>query len=153
GELYVCGRIKDLIIIHGRNYYPQDIEWQASQIDGVRRGNVVAFGLEDASLGRERVIVAAEVRSPHADDLKAKIGAKVLETLALKVDEVVLLAPGSLPKTSSGKLQRNRTSELYRTGTLGKGANQAGALDVIKHLATSRWNYIRAAFGSRDSED
>ncbi|MFZ6185977.1 fatty acyl-AMP ligase [Nannocystis pusilla] len=153
GELYVCGRIKDLIIIHGRNYYPQDLEWQASQVEGVRRGNVVAFGIEDASLGRERVIVAAEVRTPHADDLRDKIAAKILETLALKPDEVVLLAPGSLPKTSSGKLQRNKTSELYRDGQLGKGAVKAGTIDVIKHLATSRWSYIRAAFGSRDAED
>ncbi|WAS93721.1 fatty acyl-AMP ligase [Nannocystis punicea] len=153
GELYVCGRIKDLIIIHGRNYYPQDLEWQASQVEGVRRGNVVAFGIEDASLGRERVIVAAEVRTPHADDLRDKIAAKTLETLGLRPDEVVLLAPGSLPKTSSGKLQRNKTSELYRDGQLGKGANKAGTIDVIKHLATSRWSYIRAAFGSRDAED
>ncbi|MDC0670174.1 fatty acyl-AMP ligase [Nannocystis radixulma] len=153
GELYVCGRIKDLIIIHGRNYYPQDLEWQASQVEGVRRGNVVAFGIEDASLGRERVIVAAEVRTPHADDLRDKIAAKILETLALKPDEVVLLGPGSLPKTSSGKLQRHKTSELYRDGQLGKGAIKAGTLDVIKHLATSRWGYIRAAFGSRDADD
>ncbi|MCY0988547.1 fatty acyl-AMP ligase [Nannocystis sp. ILAH1] len=153
GELYVCGRIKDLIIIHGRNYYPQDLEWQASQVEGVRRGNVVAFGIEDASLGRERVIVAAEVRTPHAEDLRDKIAAKILETLALKPDEVVLLPPGSLPKTSSGKLQRNKTSELYRDGQLGKGAVKAGTIDVIKHLATSRWSYIRAAFGSRDAED
>ncbi|PCC70737.1 Acyl-CoA synthetase (AMP-forming)/AMP-acid ligase II [Nannocystis exedens] len=153
GELYVCGRIKDLIIIHGRNYYPQDLEWQASQVEGVRKGNVVAFGIEDASLGRERVIVAAEVRTPHADDLRDKIAAKILETLALKPDEIVLLPPGSLPKTSSGKLQRNKTSELYRDGQLGKGAVKAGTIDVIKHLATSRWSYIRAAFGSRDAED
>jgi fatty-acyl-CoA synthase len=153
GDLHVCGRIKDLIIIHGRNYYPQDLEWQASQVEGVRRGNVVAFGVEDPALGRERVVVAAEVRAPHPDDLRERIAARILETLALKPDEVVLLAPGSLPKTSSGKLQRHKTSELYRAGELGKGAGKAGALDVLKHLASSRWSYIRAAFGSRDADD
>lgn len=154
GELYVCGRIKDLIIIHGRNYHPQDLEWQASQVEGVRRGNVIAFGLHDPQIGRERVIVAAEVRSPEAgDELREKIVARILEALALKVDEVVLLPPGSLPKTSSGKLQRSKTAELFRSGALGKGAGQAGTLDLLKHLATSRWNYIKASFGSRGDSD
>ncbi len=154
GELYVCGRIKDVIIIHGRNYYPQDLEWQASQVEGVRRGNVIAFGLHDPTLGRERVIVAAEVRNPEAsDDLREKIVARVLEALALKVDEVALLPAGSLPKTSSGKLQRSKASEMFRSGALGKGSNQASTLDLIKHLATSRWNYLKASFGGRAEGD
>lgn len=155
GELYVCGRIKDLIIIHGRNYHPQDLEWQASQVEGVRKGNVIAFGVHDPQLGRERVIVAAEVRNPEAgDQLRDAIAAKILEALALKVDEIVLLPAGSLPKTSSGKLQRSKAAEMFRGGALGKNVGPAGTLDLVKHLAASRWNYLKAAFGGRgDGEE
>lgn len=154
GELYICGRIKDLIIIHGRNYHPQDLEWQASQVEGVRRGNVIAFGVHDPQLGRERVVVAAEVRSlDQADELRERIVARILESLALKVDEVVLLPAGSLPKTSSGKLQRAKAAEMFRERALGKGAGPASALDLLKHLAASRWSYIKASFGSRGDDE
>ncbi len=154
GELYVCGRVKDLIIVNGRNYYPQDIEWQASQIDGVRRGNIVAFGLHHDQLGREYVVVAAELRQAHADGetcdrITREIQTQVLTTLALKVDEVVLLAPGSLPKTSSGKLQRANTAALFARGELGKGGGQASKLDLLKHLAASRWGFLKASLGVR----
>jgi acyl-CoA synthetase (AMP-forming)/AMP-acid ligase II len=120
GELHICGRVKDLIIVHGKNYHPQDIEWEAAQTEGSRGGNVVAFALEDAALGRERVVVAAEARAlpGQQEDLKRAIRARLLETLSLSVDEVLLLPPHTLPKTSSGKLQRSLTKELFRSGRL-----------------------------------
>jgi fatty-acyl-CoA synthase len=154
GELFVCGRIKDLIIIHGRNYHPQDIEWQASQVDGVRRGNVIAFGVQPPGLDREHVVVATEVRQMPEDPaqqeaLRQKISAEILAALALKVDVVLLLPPGALPKTSSGKLQRHKAAEMFASGELGKGTQQASALGLIKHLAASRWNFIKASLGSR----
>jgi fatty-acyl-CoA synthase len=151
GELYVCGRSKDLIIIHGRNYHPQDLEWQASQVEGVRRGNVIAFGLHHPELGREYVVVAAELRSEAdaGDDLAARVQAQILAALALKVDEVVLLPPGSLPKTSSGKLQRNKGAEMYARGELGKGVGPASKLGLLKHLAASRWGFLKASLAGR----
>jgi len=120
GNLFVCGRSKDLIIVHGRNYYPQDIEWEVGEVDGVRQGNVVAFGLADPGDIRERVVIAAEVKSAHQshEQIARSIRARVLDGLSLKVDEVILLAAHSLPKTSSGKLQRARARELVRTGAL-----------------------------------
>ena len=120
GELHVCGRVKDLIIVHGKNYHPQDIEWEAAQTDGSRGGNVVAFSLEDAVLGRERVVVAAEAKvlPDHREELKRAIRSRLLETLSLSVDEVLLLPPHTLPKTSSGKLQRALAKELFRSGRL-----------------------------------
>ena len=157
GELHVCGRSKDLIILHGRNYHPQDIEWQASQIEGVRCGNVIAFGLHHPDLGREYVVVAAEVRQVgDAEDaagaaLRRQIETCVLEALALKVDEVVLLPPGSLPKTSSGKLQRSKAAEMYARSELGKGVGPASKLGLLKHLAASRWGFIKAGLGGRES--
>jgi fatty-acyl-CoA synthase len=121
GNLYVCGRIKDLIIVHGRNYHPQDLEWQAAHIQGVRSGNVIAFGCEDSELGRERVVIVAETRLPEEQHrhLQQAIKTRLLEALSLTVDEVLLVPPHTLPKTSSGKLQRTRTRELFRSGELG----------------------------------
>ena len=143
GELYVTGRIKDLIIVHGRNFYPSDLECMASQVPGVRRGNVVAFGLMDPALGRERVVLVVEVREPErAEEIRAAITAAVLETLSLRLDEVLLLAPGCLPKTSSGKLQRARTAQLYQEGTLGQTGT--GKLGVALQLVASRWGYLKA---------
>jgi fatty-acyl-CoA synthase len=124
GRLYVCGRAKDLIIIRGRNYYPQDIEWYAARVDGVRRGNVVAFGMEEPELGRERVVIAAEAKAPRRShpEIVERIRARVLDGLSLAVDDVLVLPPHTLPKTSSGKLQRARTRELYRSGHLDRPA-------------------------------
>jgi fatty-acyl-CoA synthase len=148
GQLYVCGRIKDLIIVQGRNFHPTDLEWQASQVEGVRRGNVVAFSLPDE--GRERVIVAAEVRDPaDPERLRGEVTARILSGLALRVDEVLLLAPGSLPKTSSGKLQRARTAELYAKGELGQGGS--GRIGLIKQITASQWSYFKARFASKDA--
>ncbi|MBA3546715.1 MAG: fatty acyl-AMP ligase [Nannocystis sp.] len=155
GELYVCGRVKDLIIVNGRNYYPQDLEWQASQVEGVRRGNVVAFGLHHPELGREYVVVAAELRATAEDaeaeeTLRQHIQGQILAALALRVDEVLLLAPGSLPKTSSGKLQRSKSAEMFADGKLGERSGPASKLGLLKHLAASRWSFIKASFGGRD---
>ena len=151
GNLYICGRLKDLIIIHGRNYYPQDIEWVASQVEGVRRGNVIAFGLHHPELGREYVVVAAELHreAEASEELGARVQAQILAALALRVDEVVLLPPGSLPKTSSGKLQRSKGAEMFARGELGKGVGPASKLGLLKHLAASRWGFIKASLAGR----
>ena len=121
GNLHVCGRSKDLIIVHGWNYHAQDIEWEAAQIQGSRKGNVVAFGIEDPKIGRERVIIVAETRLSvgHHRNFRQAIRARLLETLSLAVDQVVLVPPRTLPKTSSGRLQRARTRELFQSGKLG----------------------------------
>ena len=121
GNLHVCGRTKDLIIVHGRNYHPQDIEWEVDQTQGGRRGNVVAFGFEDPEIGREQVIIAAETRLSveNHGQLQQAIRSRLLEVLSLAVDQVLLIPPHTLPKTSSGKLQRARTRELFRSGKLG----------------------------------
>lgn len=148
GELYVTGRIKDLIIVNGRNFYPSDLEWQASQVAGVRRGNVVAFGAQDPDLGRERVVMAVECREPErAEEIRGAVTAAVLTALSLRVDEVLLLPPGSLPKTSSGKLQRARTAALYSTGALGQRGT--GKLGVALQLIASRWGYLTAGVRRR----
>lgn len=116
GSLYICGRMKDLIIIRGANFYPQDIEWAVSEIEGVRRDNVVAFSV--VRDGEEALIVAAEGNSSDAAMLRKAIAAKVAETAGLTVGHVAVVRIGSLPKTSSGKVQRRRTKALFESGQL-----------------------------------
>ncbi len=120
GELVLCGRIKDLIIVGGRNVYPQDIEQAVGEVDGVRAGNVVAFGIESAK-GKEQVVVVAEVRAEVADDLelvRKHARERALEATGLPPHDVVLVSPGTLPKTSSGKLQRSLCRTRYLNGEL-----------------------------------
>jgi fatty-acyl-CoA synthase len=121
GMLYVCGRSKDLIIIRGANFYPQDIEWAVSEVEGVRRDNVVAFSvLRD---GEETLIVSAEGNSSDAPALRKAIAAKVAETSGITVGHVAVVRIGSLPKTSSGKVQRRRTKALFEDGQLEEHPN------------------------------
>jgi fatty-acyl-CoA synthase len=116
GNLYVCGRLKDLIIIRGANYYPQDLEWAVSELEGVRRDNVVAFSVQRN--GEETLIMCAEANSSDAPALRKTIAAKVTEVSGITVGHVAVVRVGSLPKTSSGKVQRRRTKALFETGAL-----------------------------------
>ncbi|HEY5835389.1 AMP-binding protein [Streptomyces sp.] len=116
GELVICGRIKDMIIAGGRNLYPEDYETAAESVPGVRAGNVVAFSLP----GQERMVVMAEIRSARTD--LRELGREVRDTVSAAAEhaphEVLLVRPGTLPKTSSGKRQRRMARELYEKGVL-----------------------------------
>jgi fatty-acyl-CoA synthase len=119
GELVMCGRIKDVIIVGGRNVFPEDIERACGSLDGVRAGNVIAFGVEGYK-GKETVIVVAEVRladlEPGAESLetvRSAIHHRTLEVCGLPPRDIMLVKPGTLPKTSSGKLQRAKCREQY----------------------------------------
>jgi fatty-acyl-CoA synthase len=121
-ELYITGRIKDVIIKGGRNLIPHEIEEIAARVAGVRAGCVVAFGVPDERSGTEKLVVAAEVRDlRESDRIEGEIIRMVDEALGLPPDEVALLPSGSIPKTSSGKLRRADTQRLYREGKLGRG--------------------------------
>ena len=112
GELVLCGRIKDVIIVGGRNVFPEDIERAVGQVEGVRAGNVIAFGVEGYK-GKESVVIVAETRTEDADALRHTVHTRALQVCGLPPRDVMLVQPGSLPKTSSGKLQRARCRELY----------------------------------------
>src|SRR5262249_49646763 len=114
GELFVTGRKKDLIILSGRNHDPQSIERVASEVPGVRRGNVVAFSRPGRNT--EELVVVAEARGEDGAALVRAIRTRLNDELQLAAADVRVVAPGSLPKTSSGKLQRNRARQLYLDG-------------------------------------
>jgi fatty-acyl-CoA synthase len=115
GELVVCGRVKDVIIVGGRNVFPDEIERAVGAVDGVRAGNVVAFGI-DGRHGKEAVVVVAEVRGDDETLVRKHIAERVREVAGVPAKDVVLVAPGSLPKTSSGKLQRSACRARYLAG-------------------------------------
>ena len=153
GDLFVCGRDKELIIVAGRNYHPADIEWAAAEVAGVRRGRVIAFGVTRVSLDgstSEHAIVCAEskVRGAERDTLSDAIKARVLDSLGLKVEEVVLLQRASLPRTSSGKLQRTKTKQWYLEGRLETADAEEGRLALIRHMLVSQWGYLRGRLAS-----
>ncbi len=106
GELVVCGRLKDVIILGGRNVYPQDVERAVEAVEGIRTGNVIAFGV-DGRKGRESIVVVAETKSGDDITLRDTVRARVHDSVGTAPEEVVLVRPGTLPKTSSGKLQRS----------------------------------------------
>ena len=114
GELVICGRLKDVIIFGGRNVFPEDIERAAGGVDGVRVGNVIAFGI-DGRRGKEAVIVVAESKATpdEAHIVKHAVALRVREMVGVPPEDVVLVLPGSLPKTSSGKLQRSLCRDRY----------------------------------------
>lgn len=121
GEIYVTGRHKDIIVKGGANLHPEAIESAVGEVDGVRRGCVAAFGAPDEARGTERLVVVAETKEsdPAAlDRLRRAIAQNVLDEVGMAVDEVVVCAPGSVSKTSSGKIRRSATRQRYRDGTL-----------------------------------
>ena len=138
GEIYVTGRVKDIIIKGGRNLYPHEVEELAARADGIRKGCIVAFGLKDEISGTEKLVVVAETRESNPTRraaLASSVTDLVAQGLGLPPDRVELIPLGSIPKTSSGKLRREETKQLYLAGTL--SASRPPAWLQIAKLGTS----------------
>ncbi len=115
GELYVCGRIKDMIILRGQNYYPQDIENVVEKASGLIRHNcVAAFQIQED--GEPGLAVIAEVKNPRALPDARKIATAVRNYLNVEVAVVSLIAPRAIPRTSSGKIMRHKTKQMWLDG-------------------------------------
>ncbi|MFJ2770533.1 fatty acyl-AMP ligase [Streptomyces sp. NPDC087300] len=125
GVLYVTSRKKDLLIINGRNHDPQTVEWAAAEVPGLRKGNVVAFTRPGRAT--EEVVIVAELRGGDAATVARQVRAHIQTKLSLPVAEILLLAPGELPKTSSGKVKRSQTRQQYLDGALHGGVLQTSA--------------------------
>ncbi len=139
GDVYITGRVKDIIIRGGRNLYPQEIEDAVGAVDGVRKGGVAVFGSPDPTSGTERLVVLAEVRSrdpAKQEPLREAVSRAVLGAIGEPPDRIVLAPPHSVLKTSSGKVRRSACRELVESGRVGMPA------------ATPRRQVLRLALGA-----
>jgi thioester reductase-like protein len=115
GELFICGRIKDMIILRGQNYYPQDIENVVERASGLIRHNcVAAFQIHEDS--EPALAVVAEVKNPKALPDARKIATAVRNYLNVEVALVCFIAPRAIPRTSSGKIMRHKTKQMWLEG-------------------------------------
>jgi acyl-CoA synthetase (AMP-forming)/AMP-acid ligase II len=153
-RLYVAGRAKDVLIVRGHNYYAEDVERIAERVDGIRPGGSVAFGVYDDDKASDLAVLICETRSTSPEEHQAlvrRVTHAVSEHTGLKLDEVVLIPPSTIPKTSSGKRQRSLTRQRYLEGTLLRGdktkkwklalvfaRSGAGLLTLLKRKITRR---------------
>jgi fatty-acyl-CoA synthase len=105
GRLYVCGRLKELIIVRGKNHHPEDLERAAERVPGVRPGQSVAFSVPSPS-GAEQVVLVCETLADDTDALARQVKREVAARTGVKVTHVTFQPPHTLPKTTSGKRQR-----------------------------------------------
>ena len=121
GEVYITGRVKDLIKRGGRNLYPYDLEQAVGNLDGVRRGCVAVFASRPPEAETERLVVVAETRvrdEAARDDLRRRIQQSAVDVIGAPADEVVLAPPHAILKTSSGKIRRLACRAAYEQGSL-----------------------------------
>ncbi len=138
GELFITGRRKDVIIKAGRNLYPQEVEELVGELPGIRKGCVAAFGVHDPAIGTERLVVVAETRE-RAPARRAALQAAardcVMAALGIPADAVLICAPGTVLKTSSGKIRRGATRDAYLRG------------DVPRRRRSARVQWLRLLAG------
>ena len=121
GEVYVTGRIKDVIIRGGRNLYPHELEEAVGELEGVRKGCVAVFGARCEGASTEELVVLAETREQDPDrrgSIEAAIRGATTDLLGQPPDVVLLAPPHTVLKTSSGKIRRAACRQLYEEGTL-----------------------------------
>ncbi|MGQ9425129.1 MULTISPECIES: AMP-binding protein [unclassified Gilvimarinus] len=121
-DIYITGRVKDIIIHGGRNLYPEQLEEAVGNIPGIRKGCVAVFGSKDPRSGTEKLVVVAETRSEQEREryeLESAVNQKTADVVGTPPDDVVLAAPHSVLKTSSGKVRRAATRAEYEKGQLG----------------------------------
>jgi 1-acyl-sn-glycerol-3-phosphate acyltransferase len=153
GELYVTGRIKDIIIRAGRNLYPDEIEDAVGDLDGIRKGQVAVFASEDMRTASERLVVLAESRQrdpAKRERLRQQVAALVSDLMGAPPDEVVLALPGAVVKTPNGKVRRSTCRQLYESGRLGRPPpafwlQMAGLLQASVVPQLRRWWQALAA--------
>jgi fatty-acyl-CoA synthase len=120
GELFVTGRVKDVVMVMGGNYYPEDFEWAAGRVDGIRPGRCAAF----AEPGTDRVVVLVEPNgNGDSATLRGTVRNAVADAVGISPPEVVVVPPGTVRKTTSGKLRRATMRDLYLTGALSDSAS------------------------------
>ena len=141
GEVYITGRVKDVIIRAGRNVYPHELEEAIGNLNGIRKGCVAVFGSTDTASGTEKLIVLAETRETDAatrEQLRYAIVAIATDLVGMPPDDVVLAPSHTVLKTSSGKLRRAASRERYERGDIGRQPKY-----VWWQLARLAWSALR----------
>ena len=159
GDVYLTGRIKDVIIRAGRNLYPHELEEAVGSTDGIRKGCVAVFGSTDQKTGMERLIVVAETRetdSERLNELCRRINSLAVDLAGTPADDIALIPPNTIPKTSSGKLRRSTARARYESGMM-TGQKKAvwwqvtrlaltGLLPQLRRIRHSLFNDLYAAY-------
>jgi 1-acyl-sn-glycerol-3-phosphate acyltransferase len=146
-EVFITGRDKDIIIRAGRNLYPHELEAAVGGVAGIRKGCVAVFGVADPATGTERLVVLAETRATAETErqrLREAVQDATVALLGEPADEVVLAPPHAVPKTSSGKVRRTASRELYLSGRIGQGSAAMGLQLARLALAAARVQLGRA---------
>ncbi len=143
GGLYVAGRAKDLIIMAGKNYYAEDLEIVAEQVEGVRPGGAAAFGVYDEDKAKDLLVVVCETRAgeDEAAGIVESVCGRIAAACRISPDEVVLVPPGTIPKTSSGKRQRALCRQQYLAGELSQ--RRTSKLDLAQIFVRSQLGHMR----------
>jgi acyl-CoA synthetase (AMP-forming)/AMP-acid ligase II len=144
GELFVTGRAKDMLVLRGQNHVPQDLERAVDRVAGVRTGCAAAV----ADLGEhgERLMLFVEARELR-DGLAAECREAVVESCGIAPDEIVVLEPGTLPRTSSGKIRRGETIRLWKRGEL-HAPNAVGVAMLATAMVRSAAGYMKSRLGA-----
>lgn len=159
GDVYITGRSKDIIIRAGRHIYPQEVEDAVGLVPGIRRGCVAVFGTADPRSGTERLVIVAETRETGAgrlEMLRQSIGETTAELLQAPPEEIVLVPPHAVPKTSSGKIRRASARQLYEQNGFSKrpappwlqlaSLALAGVLPHLRALRRTLMEYAYAGY-------
>ncbi len=146
GDIYLTGRSKELIIRAGRNIYPYEIEQAVGKIPGIRKGCVAVFGTHDESTSTERIVVLAETRESDSKILQ-QLQSQVDQVtsgmlLGSSPDEILLLPPHSVLKTSSGKIRRTACRDLYQQGQINRSHRSIG-LQLLRVAAAGLLPQLR----------
>ena len=147
GEIFLTGRAKDLIIRAGRNLHPEELEEAIGALPGIRSGCVAAFASPDPRLGTEKLVVAAETHARDPTEMarvRESVVALAVDVVATPPDDVVLLPPRTLPKTSSGKIRRAAARERYEQGRLGLPSRRPRA-EIVRLLFRGAFARARRA--------
>jgi fatty-acyl-CoA synthase len=145
GELFVCGRHKDTVIIRGANHAPQDFEVALEGLPGVRTGCAVAVGFVPDGEEEEALAMLVETTPDAPQTLAADVSARVVERTSIAPAHVELLAPGTLPRTSSGKMRRREARAQWLEGKL-EAPKKVSPMRLVYYAAKGQLSHARAAF-------
>ena len=148
GRVFITGRVKDIVIRAGQHIYPHEVEDAVGDIAGIRRGAVAMFGVADPGSGTERIVVLAEtdvVEAAAREALRARAREATVDAVGMAPDDIVLVKPGTVPKTQSGKIRRAAAKELYLKGA----SRRRPARDAVANSAIVIGRIGRALFPVR----